>query len=257
MFQPGPLFAEKNAARTKAQGEAIMAATSIEDLFERLERCEQLFRLNKDIEPTMYRCATVSMPEFEELKKIENIVRMGKVICIEPERVTLEQGSYTPAPNTVFIDCTADGLGTQAGRAVFEKEQINLQPLRFCQQVFSAALIAHIESSYDDDKTKNDLCIPVPHPNHPIDHLINAQLTHLNSVKWQSEPKIAKWLSEARLDMFHAMMPPLPEDAGERHAVMKGIAMKRQAVYEKLDKLLRAQPEWKAERAWTTERAQL
>jgi len=64
-------------------------------------------------------------------------------------------------------------------------------------------------------------------------------------------------LSEARLDMFHAMMPPLPEDAGERHAVMKGIAMKRQAVYEKLDKLLRAQPEWKAERAWTTERAQL
>ena len=47
---------------------------------------------------------------------------------------------------------------------VFGDDRIVLQTVRHCQQVFSAAFIGHVEASYDDQATKNELCTVVPHP---------------------------------------------------------------------------------------------
>jgi hypothetical protein len=47
---------------------------------------------------------------------------------------------------------------------VFSPGKITTQILKIFSPSFSAALIAHIETSYADDATKNGLCTVVPPP---------------------------------------------------------------------------------------------
>lgn len=55
----------------------------------------------------------------------------------------LDDGAIPTTPNTVHIDCTADGLERRPQvQPVFTDGRITLQSVRTCQQVFSAALIA-------------------------------------------------------------------------------------------------------------------
>ncbi len=51
--------------------EAAAQADGISDLFRRLEACGQLIRLDRDVEPAMYRCATVSEAELVRLRTIQ------------------------------------------------------------------------------------------------------------------------------------------------------------------------------------------
>ena len=62
-IQPGPQFAERLKAAFGARIEAVTAATSVDDLFSRLEAAGALLRLHPDVWPTMYRCATVTQAE--------------------------------------------------------------------------------------------------------------------------------------------------------------------------------------------------
>lgn len=94
-LQPAPLFTDKSQARLQAMGASIMAASSVDDLLDRLVACQLLLRLDETVRPTMFRCATVSLAEFEQLKKIQSIVRQGRVISIEKRTVTLQHGNYS------------------------------------------------------------------------------------------------------------------------------------------------------------------
>jgi hypothetical protein len=60
-LQPGPAFAQNTAASIAAINGSVMAATSPEDLFRRLESCIQLTRLDDKVWPTMFWCATISL----------------------------------------------------------------------------------------------------------------------------------------------------------------------------------------------------
>jgi hypothetical protein len=60
LCQPGPLFANQIGVRFYARGKAMAEATSIDDLFDRLEAAGLDVRLDKAVRPKMYRCATVS-----------------------------------------------------------------------------------------------------------------------------------------------------------------------------------------------------
>ena len=53
----------------------------------------------------MYRCATVSHPELEQLRRIDNVVRMGHVQRIEPTAIVLDGGSVPSSPSALYIDC--------------------------------------------------------------------------------------------------------------------------------------------------------
>ena len=67
--------------------EAAAQAEDAADLFGRLEACGQLVRLDPAAEPAMYRCATVSEAELMSLRRIENVVRRGRVTsCVTPRR---------------------------------------------------------------------------------------------------------------------------------------------------------------------------
>lgn len=215
-LQPGPAFAESTAASIAAVNDAIMSASSPEDLFLRMESAAQLLRIDKEITPTMFRCATVTLAELEQLKKIHNIVRQGRVLEITPETVVLENDSYKPVADTLYIDCTADALAKLAPTPVFNGKQITLQPVRYCQQVFSAAFIAHVAATYGSNESlKNNLCRPIPHPNEAVDWFIVMLQTYRNGLQWAELPETASWGSRARLDWFGTWLPPAPSDPAE------------------------------------------
>lgn len=248
-LQPGPAFAERTGKSVADINAATMAASSPEDLFLRLEACTQICRMSSDVSPTMFRCATISLAELEQVKRIKNIVRQGRVVRLGMEEVTLDGGSYKALPDTLYIDCSADALAKLEAVPVFRGKQISLQSVRYCQQVFSAAFIAHVEATYDDEKVKNDLCRVVPHPDEAMDYMIVTLQSHKNGLRWAAQPKTAAWLSQARLDWFGTLLPPPPEDPAQAAEFSAGVAAQIEGLCAKLAELLGQLPEKDAARA--------
>ncbi|THW69781.1 hypothetical protein D6D19_08171 [Aureobasidium pullulans] len=59
--------------------DAIMGSKTSQEMFRRMEQLGHAHRLDKRIEPTMFRHAIVTKAEFEEVKKVKNIIRQGRV----------------------------------------------------------------------------------------------------------------------------------------------------------------------------------
>ncbi|KAJ4359565.1 uncharacterized protein N0V89_000120 [Didymosphaeria variabile] len=248
ILQPGKELAKQSAAMAAASHEAIMMASSAEDLFRRLEACGYLMRLDDGMWPTMYKCATVSMAELEQIRRIGTVIRQGRVLRLDADKITLQNGTYDPVPDTLYIDCTADALAKVTPTPVFSGNRITLQSVRQCQQVFSAAFIGHVEATYEDERLKNELCRVVPHPSEPMDYLIANVQTQKNLLRWRAEPRTAAWLKQARLDWFKKVHPPAPEDPAEAAEFYKMVeAIERSTV--KLEELLNQLPEQDAVRA--------
>ena len=189
----------------------IAAAESLDDMFARLDASGMLLRLDPDVTPTMYRCATVTTLELEELRRIRDVVRLGRVKRIEERKIELEQGEIPTNPQTLHVDCSADGLETRPPTPVFAGEQITLQAVRVCQQVFSAALIGHVESAYDDEGTKNELCSPLPHPDTALDFVRTTLQNGAAQARWSRDPELLAWLHGSRLDGFSGDGSRAPE----------------------------------------------
>ncbi|KAM0145555.1 hypothetical protein ACHAQE_011207 [Botrytis cinerea] len=217
--------------------EATMAATSIDDLFKRLDESGAVFRLSENVWPTMFRCAIVSVAELEQLKKIEHIVRMGRVKQITVDQVTLEGGILSPVLETLYIDCTVDGSKGCETTPVFNGKNITLQCVRPCQQVFSAAFIAHVEAEYNDDEKRNSFCGPITFPSKPIDWLKVKALDIENELLWITEPKTFAWLGQCRLNAFRGFHKLLPEDREEQRLALEAIKEKGVVYLSRMRKL--------------------
>jgi hypothetical protein len=191
----------------------------------------------------MFHCATVTGLEFEALKRIESVVRKGHVTRITGKNVTLDHGSYEPIPDTLYVDCSAGGVPKVDAVPVFRHHNITLQPVRTCQQTFSAAMIAHVEATYKEQKLKNELCGPVPMPNEPTDIPLVMLQTNLNTISWLSQPQTILWLASCRLDITRR---PLPEDLEQRRAQNKRTLDMLKAVNKKIRHLFDQLPEREA-----------
>jgi len=204
--QPGQDFFEQSVGGIVQQLEAIIAAKSIPDLFARLEAAGQLLRLDENILPTAYHCATVSMAELSALRRIENVVRLGRVEAIEPTRIVLEQGAIAHGPDSLIVDCSANGIPPPPVMPVFAGNRINLLMVGTCQPVFSAALIAYVESHIADEIEKNTLCRVVPSPVLPLDWLRMWAVFLDNGLRWGRHRGLTRWLLRSRLNGLMAMM---------------------------------------------------
>jgi hypothetical protein len=93
-----------------------------------------------------------------------------------------------------------------------------------CQQVYSAAFIAHVEARFDDDETKNALTTPVPHPEHETDYIRNSAIQFRSEVLWWRDPEIVQWRQDARLAGVSTRVgTPLPPAGPARDkAVVEG-----------------------------------
>jgi hypothetical protein len=233
--QPGPLFARRVLADFSAQWRAISAAESVDDLFTRLEARGCLLRIDEAVQPSMYRCAIVSQGELERLRAIEDVIRMGHVVALEPGRIVLDDGTVDADPSALYVDCTGDGIGTRESTPVFSSDRITLQSVRTCQPTFSAAVTARVEAMDVDDATKNDYCWPVPHPSKPLDWLTMSIGFNHNQLRWFDDPALMSWLNGARLNAASHM------GAGNDAArdVLIQIAPRLRAATDKLEALLR------------------
>lgn len=193
--QPGDSYIETEAARR----EAVVGADTVQELFARLESSGLLLRLSPDIEPTAYRCATVARAELEQLRRIGDIVRHGRVKRIDENAIELDQVTIPAQNGTLYIDCTADGLERRPTVPVFDQACITLQAVVPCQQVFSAAVTAHVEASYADDDTKNALCPPSQHPDSALDWIQFFGDIQERIARWTADPALLEWLSTCRL----------------------------------------------------------
>jgi hypothetical protein len=213
-------------------------AKTLEDLFQGLEECGQLLRLDKTVWPTMYRCSTVTQAELEQLRRLENIIRLGRVTHLGEDVIALEHGDVPTSRATLHIDCTADGLPQRPPQPIFAGNTITLQTVRACQQTFSAAFIAHVEASVGDDEAKNSLCQVVPNPDSHLDWLRATMGMMTNQRRWAADSEISDWLSRCRLDFIARATADRPATAGSADEMLRKAAGKGAAVMTNLKALL-------------------
>jgi hypothetical protein len=159
---------------------------------------------------------------------------MGRVLSIERGRVVLDDGTVDTAPAALYVDCTGDGIGLRDATPVFSPGHLTLQSVRTCQPAFSAAVTAHVEAMDADDDTKNDYCLPVPHPTNPIDWLTMTLAFNHNQLRWFDDPELMHWLNRARLNAVSHMQTD--DEAAQEGAAM--IAPRLRIANEKLEALL-------------------
>ena len=107
---------------------------TLEEIFTLREAASEVFRLDPSVWPVKYRCATVHEDEFHQLKRIENVVRLGRVVRIGPTSIELEQGLLPTDSTKLHVDCSANGLARRDARTVFDGERITLQSLSQCRR---------------------------------------------------------------------------------------------------------------------------
>jgi len=185
--------------------EAAAQAESVADLFVRLEAAGQLVRLDPEVEPTMYRCATVSRREIAQLRSIENVVRQGHVQRIEADRIVMDEGSIATDTGQVHVDCSAGGLRLSPARPIFEADRISLQQVRTCQPTFNAALLAFLEATRPDDAEKNRLCPPNPYPSTAFDWIVGNAISNRAATAWLADVELSAWMANARLNAVRNM----------------------------------------------------
>lgn len=239
-FQPGIENYEDSMAGIIGQFEAMAEADSVADLFARLEERELLLRIDKNVQPSTYRCAVVSMTELAQLRRITDVVRLGHVRSIESTQIVLNNGSVAADPDTLYIDCSAAAIVMPPKLPVFDGERINLFMLRTCQPVFSAAVIAYVESHVADPAEKNSICTVVPSPEVPIDWLRMWAVNLRNMGRWRQHAGLSAWLLQCRLNAIAVYLRGVKPDDTERLGLLQRLGEKSAAAAAKLPALLAA-----------------
>jgi hypothetical protein len=180
--------------------EAAAEATSGDDFAQRLAAQDVFLRIDPDVEPDVFRGATISREELDALRSVTRVVRDGKVRHIGAHRITFE-GSEAPAePGELFVDCTAAGVRPTTPRPVFEPSRITLQYVTIGIVPWAAATIGAVETSRDDDSEKNRLCPPLAFSGNASDMMTLSLAGMTGLVARGSEPDLAAWTEGCRLN---------------------------------------------------------
>ncbi len=195
-----PEFVEASLSLVADQLESLAAARSVDDVFLGFEERGVAVRLDPRVAATAYRGASISLPELAALRGIADVVRLGRLQSIGRSSLTLELGQIPAVPETLYIDCSADGLPRRPTRPIFEEGLITLQMVKPLRQAFSAAAIGLIETMFNEPAVKNGLCRPIASPREPR-HWLEMQLIGAENQKaWSAEPALSLWAWKSRLD---------------------------------------------------------
>jgi hypothetical protein len=239
--QPTVQFAHRTLQALTLELEAARDAASLPELFARLEAAGLLQRIDRSVSPTMYRCAIVSEAELEQLRRIRNVVRLGHVVAVETRRIVLERGEIATTAGHVHVHCSARGLPRSPAQPVFQRSRIVPQYVRRCSPTFSAAFIAHLEATVDDETEKNDLCAPVPIPEVPLDWLRMHLHTARNQQRWSQRPELQDWLRRSRLEGITGLFEQVSKQADADWIALQGrLRRARAPALERMAELLRS-----------------
>ena len=241
--QPGLEFFEASYGSFADQMEILASSTSASQVYERLEAGGHWLRLDKTVQPSMYHGALMSQPELERLSTIKNVVRMGRIQRIERDQIVLVNGTYPTDANRLYVDCSASAVQFHArtdSTPVFAGNKITPQFVRTFQPTFSAAFIAHVESNFEDEEQKNQLCGAIPMPDKPIDWLRMHAANLRNQYRWSKDKSLRAWNAKSRLDGFTGLaMTTRPWDF-KRISLLRRYGMNAGPAAVNLKKLLAA-----------------
>lgn len=240
--QPNVDFFEDSIGSQVAQFEAAAQAESIPDLFDRLETSGVLLRIDKNVTPKMFHGATISQLELEEIRRIKNIIRKGRVTRIEKDQIVFGEGSIPTSIEHIHIDCSASAISNLEMKPIFNGDTITPQTVRSYQPVFSAAFIAHIEAAYEDEKKKNELCAVVPIPNHDTDWIKMLTVFMMNQYNWNQDKKLRKWLYDNRLDGFSKMVANVAKDDEPKREILTRLRNNVMPAMMKLQQFIKELP---------------
>jgi hypothetical protein len=170
------------------------------DFAHRLEERGVFVRVDTSVESDVFRGATISLGELESLRTIGRVVRKGKVGRLEPGRIWLDDGEEPAGRDEVFVDCTAAGVRPVIPRPVFEPGRVTLEYMGVGLVPWSAATVAAVEASRDDDDVKNRLCPPVAFSGRIGDVLQLAYAAMSGLVARLREPDLMAWNEGCRLN---------------------------------------------------------
>jgi len=198
-FQPGRARTLEGAV---LQLEAMVESDTVEETYERLEAHEEVVRTDRTVVPTMMKGGTVSLRELDQLVRIKNVVRLGRVARIEEHRIVLADGSIPTTPDHVHVHCAASGLSDNPPRAIFSDDTITLQLVTRVGLTLSGALQGFLEASGRTSEEKNALCLPTAMPHTPFDYLRCVMAGIRTEMGWLEAPDLQEWLDHSRLNLL-------------------------------------------------------
>jgi len=201
VVQPDPAVAVGLAADTMT---ASADATSLEDLFRRLEASGVMLRVDPDVVPTMARTPTLGAWELDLLRSVERVARMGRVRHVTHGEVVLDDGVVGLAPDTLLVHCAAAGLPSPPLVPIWGPDKIRIQTVRAGFPCYCAALAGYVEATRDDDRERNRLCPPNAYGNSLADWALMQARGTVAAATYAAEPDIAAWADACALNPARA-----------------------------------------------------
>ena len=76
---------------------------SIKDIFLQFEKIGFFSRINEEVWPTAFKCATVSTDELHLLRKVKNIVRRGRIESLEHDKIIFKDKRFANYSITSYL----------------------------------------------------------------------------------------------------------------------------------------------------------
>lgn len=184
------------------QLEAMAQATSLPDLFARLEAERFALRVDTTVTPTMCRGAIIGEAELALVRQIEQVVRLGHVQTIARDSITLDQGQVATDARALHIHCASRGLPRRPLRPMFEPGRITVQPFMWGFACFQFALLGVAEALVDGDDEKNRLFPPIQYWDSNADYVTAFLSGMAHSRNRAAHPALATWAKRSRLNLL-------------------------------------------------------
>jgi putative NAD(P)-binding protein len=182
------------------QLEAMALATSVQELFARLETQGVFLRIDPAVAPTMFRGAVISEGELALLRRIEDVVRLGHVRRIERDAIVLDEGSVSTSEATVHVHCASRGLRRPPLRPIFEPGRVTVQPFLYGFACYQFAMLGVVEATVKSDEEKNRLCPSIAYWDTNTDYLSAFLASLANERARAAYPALVSWAKETRLN---------------------------------------------------------
>ena len=197
LVQPDPAVALGLAADTMA---SAADAESLDDLFLRLEAAGVMFRVDRDVTPTMAKAPTLGAWELDLLRTVENVVRLGHIRHVTRTEIVLDGGSVPLNPDSLVVHCAASGLQYPPLVPIWGPDTIRLQTIRAGFPCFCAALAGYVEATRDDDRERNRLCPSNTLPDNPANWARMQVRGTVATRTYGAEADIAAWANACALN---------------------------------------------------------
>jgi hypothetical protein len=203
-FQGGKLVVNSYEGISRYM-EAAAQARSADDFFARLGAAGWLLRTDESVWPTMFKGALATEAELEQLRRIEDVVRLGHVQRIERDAIVLDDGTVRTTAGQLHVHCAASGHNQAPGIPLFTDHRITVQQIRAGVFAFSNAFTGYVEATRGETAAKNRLCPPNRAPHVALD-LPRGQLVDSRAAEqWSGEPDVQEWLRSSRLYWLHGL----------------------------------------------------